>query len=109
MGRCNGLQGYFPASCVAVIRPLDSESSRDKAEEPFIVPNEEKVENYLDFPEKECTCIAVADYHSSTDGDLSFKCGQEIHILSQVNMDWLKGSIADKIGKFPRIFVKIHK
>jgi len=108
VGRCNGVEGDFPASCVAVIRPLDDKRNHGEAEESLIVANEEKVENYLDFHEKECTCIAVADYHGSSDGDLSFKCGQEIHILSQVNQDWLKGSIQDRIGKFPRIFVKIH-
>lgn len=52
-------------------------------------------------------CTAVVDYNSDVDGDLCFKAGQDIRIISTVNMEWLKGVLQNKTGIFPKNFVKI--
>ena len=52
-------------------------------------------------------CTALADYNSDVDGDLCFKAGQDIRIISTVNMEWLKGVLQNRTGIFPKNFVKI--
>ena len=52
-------------------------------------------------------CTALADYDSDVDGDLCFKAGQDIRIISTVNMEWLKGVLQNRTGIFPKNFVKI--
>ena len=67
-----------------------------------------EVDKSSDVPDAECTCTAVADFPGGSDGDLPFKCGQEIRIISPVNEEWLKGTLEERTGIFPKSFVKIH-
>ncbi|KAL1131250.1 hypothetical protein AAG570_010868, partial [Ranatra chinensis] len=52
-------------------------------------------------------CIAEYDYEATHVDDLSFKIGDAITLLSEVNSDWLKGRLGGKEGIFPRNYVKI--
>ncbi|XP_007893753.1 neutrophil cytosol factor 2 isoform X2 [Callorhinchus milii] len=50
--------------------------------------------------------MALYDYETSEPGDLLFQEGDIIHVLAQVNQDWLEGQCKENIGIFPSIFVK---
>ena len=141
VGRCNGNEGCFPASFVAVLKPLQSQPEPNSPKLADLEDNnktaltsEVNVTSETSFTNEDgkndssnkitvadevdliqavnqnvCGCfgIAIADFVGTVDGDLSFKNGQEIHIISSVNEDWFKGSLQDRTGIFPKSFVKI--
>nr|CAH0107208.1 unnamed protein product [Daphnia galeata] len=53
------------------------------------------------------SAVALFDYQSSHPGDLNFKEGERIVLLSQVNDEWCKGSIGSSEGMFPLSYVRI--
>ena len=105
-GSCNGRTGIFPTNFVVIVKPLPDAMPTEKTtlNEADSELNTHMV-NVEDFSGRICT--AVADYSSETQGDLSFKAGQDIRIISTVNADWLKGVLHNKTGIFPNSFVKI--
>ena len=52
-------------------------------------------------------CIALYDFNSTEEGDLSFKAGTIISITNQINSHWIEGKVGEDIGLFPRNYVKI--
>ncbi|KAI9554035.1 hypothetical protein GHT06_019307 [Daphnia sinensis] len=54
------------------------------------------------------TAVALFDYQSSHSGDLNFKEGDRIVLISQVNDEWYRGSIGSSEGMFPASFVRIE-
>ncbi|XP_046649998.1 uncharacterized protein B0303.7-like isoform X2 [Daphnia pulicaria] len=53
------------------------------------------------------SAVALFDYQSSHPGDLNFKEGERIVVLSQVNEEWCKGSIGSSQGMFPLSYVRL--
>lgn len=53
------------------------------------------------------SCKALYDFSGENDGDLSFKAGELISLLSRLDECWLTGSIDDRYGVFPESYVTI--
>ncbi|KAK4008182.1 hypothetical protein OUZ56_013334 [Daphnia magna] len=53
------------------------------------------------------SAVALFDYQSSHSGDLNFKEGDRIVLISQVNDEWYRGSIGSSEGMFPASFVRV--
>ncbi|XP_027024291.1 neutrophil cytosol factor 4 isoform X2 [Tachysurus fulvidraco] len=52
---------------------------------------------------------ALFDFNGNGRLELSLKMGEVIFLLRRVNADWLEGTVKDRIGIFPKSFVKIIK
>lgn len=52
-------------------------------------------------------CEALHDFTAETKDDLSFRKGDYIQILEQVDSEWYRGRLNDKEGIFPAVFVQI--
>ena len=50
---------------------------------------------------------ALFDFDGETSEDLSFKEGDHIELIEQIDSDWLKGKARGKVGMFPASFVDI--
>ncbi|KAJ3016840.1 UNVERIFIED_CONTAM: hypothetical protein HDU68_012000 [Siphonaria sp. JEL0065] len=50
--------------------------------------------------------VAVKDFQTGVDGDLSFKVGDLIEVLEEVDENWMSGSLNGKIGIFPTNFTE---
>lgn len=50
--------------------------------------------------------IAMYDYKSDGEGQLTFKSGQELIVLKKMSNGWWKGKIRDEVGFFPGGYVK---
>ncbi|XP_038650532.1 neutrophil cytosol factor 2 [Scyliorhinus canicula] len=50
--------------------------------------------------------VALFDYEASAPADLGFHEGDLIHVLAQVNNNWLEGQCKGNTGIFPATFVK---
>lgn len=51
-------------------------------------------------------CEALHDFTAETKDDLSFKKGDYIQILEQVDSEWYRGRLNEKEGIFPAVFVQ---
>ncbi|NXF03133.1 SH319 protein, partial [Smithornis capensis] len=51
-------------------------------------------------------CEALHDFTAETKDDLSFKKGDYIQILEQVDLEWYRGRLNGKEGIFPAVFVQ---
>ncbi|NWT00855.1 SH319 protein, partial [Mionectes macconnelli] len=51
-------------------------------------------------------CEALHDFTAETKEDLSFKKGDYIQILEQVDLEWYRGRLNGKEGIFPAVFVQ---
>lgn len=86
-GSKRGQTGIFPASFVEIF------NSNERS-----LHSEEKV--------KVCLVTALYQFDGEEEGDLSFKVGDEIRVLSRINKDWLFGECKNRRGQFPVSFVK---
>ena len=53
--------------------------------------------------------MALHDFLGESDGDLTFREGELIRLVSRMDGEWLRGSLNGKEGIFPRGFVEIVK
>ncbi|KAJ3098720.1 hypothetical protein HDU97_003779 [Phlyctochytrium planicorne] len=52
------------------------------------------------------TVVAIDDYRSDVDGDLTFRQGEQIEILEDVDENWYRGRLGRREGIFPKSYVK---
>jgi hypothetical protein len=98
-GRLNGSEGIFPAAFVEVLQPLPEATAPSNTAAGF---NATKTTSPVTGEAE-----AVFDYDSEVDGDLAFRTGDCIALLSRQGQDWYLGQLRDKQGLFPANFVRI--
>ncbi|XP_071663895.1 SH3 domain-containing protein 19 isoform X1 [Patagioenas fasciata] len=101
-GELRGMSGIFPLNFVEVIEDLPGAGTgaalKNKVEVSSSLPqnNRRSVE----------WCEALHDFTAETKDDLSFKKGDYIQILEQVDSEWYRGRLNEKEGIFPAVFVQ---
>ncbi|XP_074679129.1 SH3 domain-containing protein 19 isoform X2 [Strix aluco] len=101
-GELRGTSGIFPLNFVEVIEDLPGTGTgaalKNKVEVSSSAPqnNRRSVE----------WCEALHDFTAETKDDLSFKKGDYIQILEQVDLEWYRGRLNEKEGIFPAVFVQ---
>uniref|UniRef100_A0A663LN43 SH3 domain containing 19 n=1 Tax=Athene cunicularia TaxID=194338 RepID=A0A663LN43_ATHCN len=93
-GELRGTSGIFPLNFVEVIEDLPGTGMNMFA---TVFKN---MVLYLEW------CEALHDFTAETKDDLSFKKGDYIQILEQVDLEWYRGRLNEKEGIFPAIFVQ---
>jgi endophilin-A len=53
------------------------------------------------------SCKAVYDFEAQNPGELEFKEGQTIDLISQVDENWYEGSVNGRTGFFPISYVQV--
>ncbi|NXF92559.1 SH319 protein, partial [Eubucco bourcierii] len=101
-GELRGTSGIFPLNFVEVIEDLPGTGTGAALKN--------KVEAASSLPQNNrCSaewCEALHDFTAETKDDLSFKKGDYIQILEQVDLQWYRGRLNDKEGIFPAVFVQ---
>ncbi|NXV40682.1 SH319 protein, partial [Uria aalge] len=101
-GELRGASGIFPLNFVEIIEDLPGTGTgaalKNKVEVSPSLPqnNRHSVE----------WCEALHDFTAETKDDLSFKKGDYIQILEQVDSEWYRGRLNEKEGIFPAVFVQ---
>ncbi|NWU69051.1 SH319 protein, partial [Pterocles burchelli] len=102
-GELRGTSGIFPLNFVEVIEGLPGTGMN-------MFAKKNKVEATSSLPENNrCSvewCEALHDFTAETKDDLSFKKGDYIQILEQVDPEWYRGRLNEKEGIFPAVFVQ---
>ncbi|XP_034257226.1 SH3 domain-containing protein 19 isoform X1 [Pantherophis guttatus] len=101
-GELRGTSGIFPLNFVDVIEDLPE--SGDSG-----FPLRSKHSGSMTQLEGEAGqwCDALHDFTAETQEDLSFKKGDRILILEQLDSEWYRGRINGKEGIFPAVFVHV--
>ncbi|XP_054021151.1 SH3 domain-containing protein 19 isoform X1 [Dryobates pubescens] len=101
-GELRGTSGIFPLNFVEVIEDLPGTGTGAALKN--------KVEAASSLPQNNrCSaewCEALHDFTAETKDDLSFKKGDYIQILEQVDLQWYRGRLNEKEGIFPAVFVQ---
>nr|XP_006820391.1 PREDICTED: SH3 domain-containing protein 19-like [Saccoglossus kowalevskii] len=98
-GEVNGKIGIFPIEFVEIIEDLPPSKAGVLSQATGITvtpPTPTNQDNYVS---------ALYDFEGSDNTELSFKAGDRIQVVSQVNADWLIGKIFGSSGRFPSAFV----
>ncbi|XP_062429849.1 SH3 domain-containing protein 19 isoform X2 [Rhea pennata] len=101
-GELRGMSGIFPLNFVEVIEDLPETGPRAS------LKNKVEVSSSLPQNNRHSTewCEALHDFTAETKDDLSFKKGDCIQILEQVDSEWYRGRLNEKEGIFPAVFVQ---
>ncbi|NXE18633.1 SH319 protein, partial [Ardeotis kori] len=114
-GELRGTSGIFPLNFVEVIEDLPRTGMNMFAKLSFTYVGTEaalksKVEVSSSLPQNNRRsaewCEALHDFTAETKDDLSFKKGDYIQILEQVDSEWYRGRLNEKEGIFPAVFVQ---
>ncbi|NWU76853.1 SH319 protein, partial [Onychorhynchus coronatus] len=117
-GELRGTSGIFPLNFVEVIEDLPGTGMNIhccSSKLCFTYVGTEaalknKVEVSSSLPQNNrCSvqwCEALHDFTAETKDDLSFKKGDYIQILEQVDLEWYRGRLNGKEGIFPAVFVQ---
>ncbi|XP_055650602.1 SH3 domain-containing protein 19 isoform X5 [Falco peregrinus] len=101
-GELRGSSGIFPLNFVEVIEDLPGTGTG------AALKNKVEVSSSLPQNNRRSTewCEALHDFTAETKDDLSFKKGDYIQILEQVDSEWYRGRLNEKEGIFPAVFVQ---
>ncbi|XP_016153430.1 PREDICTED: SH3 domain-containing protein 19 isoform X2 [Ficedula albicollis] len=101
-GELRGTSGIFPLNFVEVIEDLPGTGTETA------LKNEVEFSSSLSQNNRSSVewCEALHDFTAETKDDLSFKKGDYIQILEQVDLEWYRGRLNGKEGIFPAIFVQ---
>ncbi|NXU42404.1 SH319 protein, partial [Drymodes brunneopygia] len=117
-GELRGTSGIFPLNFVEVIEDLPGTGmnihcSYSKVCFTYVGTEtalKNKVEVSSSLPQNNRRsvewCEALHDFTAETKDDLSFKKGDYIQILEQVDLEWYRGRLNGKEGIFPAVFVQ---
>ncbi|NXJ62309.1 SH319 protein, partial [Rostratula benghalensis] len=97
-GELRGASGIFPLNFVEIIEDLPGTGMNIFAKIFQNMNNRHSVE----------WCEALHDFTAETKDDLSFKRGDHIQILEQVDSEWYRGRLNEKEGIFPAVFVQTY-
>ncbi|XP_062864377.1 SH3 domain-containing protein 19 [Trichomycterus rosablanca] len=110
-GEIGSHQGIFPLNFVEVVEDLPSPSVKNQPRIPLpgmaasnnkqaaaSTPKHVKVERFL----------ALYDFNTETDGDLSFYRGDVIELIEHIDEEWSQGRLNGKEGIFPTSFTQPH-
>ncbi|XP_071287971.1 SH3 domain-containing protein 19 isoform X2 [Agelaius tricolor] len=101
-GELRGASGIFPLNFVEVIEDLPGTGTETALKN--------KVEVLSSLPQSNRRslewCEALHDFTAETKDDLSFRKGDYIQILEQVDLEWYRGRLNGKEGIFPAVFVQ---
>ncbi|NXD65455.1 SH319 protein, partial [Eolophus roseicapillus] len=102
-GELRGISGIFPLNFVEVIEDLPGTGMNMFAKifrnmVLYCMCNNRRSVQW---------CEALHDFTAETKDDLSFKKGDYIQILEQVDPEWYRGRLNEKEGIFPAVFVQI--
>ncbi|XP_037234645.1 SH3 domain-containing protein 19 isoform X2 [Falco rusticolus] len=101
-GELRGSSGIFPLNFVEVIEDLPGTGTgaalKNKVEVSSSLPQNNRLSTEW--------CEALHDFTAETKDDLSFKKGDYIQILEQVDSEWYRGRLNEKEGIFPAVFVQ---
>ncbi|KAM4674794.1 SH3 domain-containing protein 19 [Amazona ochrocephala] len=102
-GELRGISGIFPLNFVEVIEDLPGTGAG------ATLKNKVEVSSSLPQNNRRSVqwCEALHDFTAETKDDLSFKKGDYIQILEQVDPEWYRGRLNEKEGIFPAVFVQI--
>ncbi|NWY67282.1 SH319 protein, partial [Erithacus rubecula] len=102
-GELRGTSGNFPLNFVEVIEDLPGTGTQTA------LKNEVEFSSSLSQNNSRSVewCEALHDFTAETKDDLSFKKGDYIQILEQVDLEWYRGRLNGKEGIFPAVFVQI--
>ncbi|NXN06709.1 SH319 protein, partial [Indicator maculatus] len=100
-GELRGTCGIFPLNFVEVFEDLPG-TGMNMFAKIFVSMQEEKKNNRCSAE----WCEALHDFTAETKDDLSFKKGDYIQILEQVDLQWYRGRLNEKEGIFPAVFVQ---
>ncbi|NXC70609.1 SH319 protein, partial [Anhinga anhinga] len=103
-GELRGTSGIFPLNFVEVIEDLPGTGMSTGA----ALKNKVEVSSSLPQNNRRSVewCEALHDFTAETKDDLSFKKGDYIQILEQVDSEWYRGRLNEKEGIFPAVFVQ---
>ncbi|NXV81117.1 SH319 protein, partial [Atlantisia rogersi] len=110
-GELRGMSGIFPLNFVEVIEDLPGRGMNMFAKN---LPEHVMLPKLMHFfcsldQNNRCSvdwCEALHDFTAETKDDLSFKKGDYIQILEQVDSEWYRGRLNEKEGIFPAVFVQ---
>ncbi|NXF17683.1 SH319 protein, partial [Rhodinocichla rosea] len=114
-GELRGTSGIFPLNFVEVIEDLPGTDTAPVLKLCFTYTGTEtalknKVEASSSLPQSNRRslewCEALHDFTAETKDDLSFRKGDYIQILEQVDLEWYRGRLNGKEGIFPAVFVQ---
>ncbi|NXP05252.1 SH319 protein, partial [Thinocorus orbignyianus] len=101
-GELRGASGIFPLNFVEIIEDLPGTGTgaalKNKVDVSSSLPQNNK--HSVEW------CEALHDFTAETKDDLSFKKGDYIQILEQVDSEWYRGRLNEKEGIFPAVFVQ---
>ncbi|XP_009977022.1 PREDICTED: SH3 domain-containing protein 19 [Tauraco erythrolophus] len=102
-GELRGVSGIFPLNFVEVIEDLPGTGTG------AALKNKMEVSSSLPQNNRRSAewCEALHDFTAETKDDLSFKKGDYIQILEQVDSAWYRGRLNEEEGIFPAVFVQI--
>ncbi|KAM6269736.1 LOW QUALITY PROTEIN: SH3 domain-containing protein 19 [Porphyrio hochstetteri] len=101
-GELRGMSGIFPLNFVEVIEDLPGRGTGEALKNKVEVSSSPPQNNSCSVD----WCEALHDFTAETKDDLSFKKGDYIQILEQVDSEWYRGRLNEKEGIFPAVFVQ---
>ncbi|NXM60832.1 SH319 protein, partial [Illadopsis cleaveri] len=103
-GELRGTSGIFPLNFVEVIEDLPGTGMSTET----AMKNKVEVSSSLPQNNRRSVewCEALHDFTAETKDDLSFRKGDYIQILEQVDLEWYRGRLNGKEGIFPAVFVQ---
>ncbi|NWZ66717.1 SH319 protein, partial [Acrocephalus arundinaceus] len=112
-GELRGTSGIFPLNFVEIIEDLPGTGMNEYLCFMYVgteTAMKNKVEVSSSLPQNNRRsvewCEALHDFTAETKDDLSFKKGDYIQIVEQVDLEWYRGRLNGKEGIFPAVFVQ---